>query len=796
MLYKNVKFLAAFVFFLLLVVNYAHPTEAKSVNINVSMDEGFDGKIKRGKGFPLSIKLENSGEAFNGDLLVQYNPSYNTGGAISVHVELPEGSSKTYQVSVPGLTEDSPSSNQNMATVHLYKGSWKKGEAVTFQGDKNFKPRYIDTNEKVIGVLSENYDRLKELRFLPSSTIQMLPLTKEQLPKQGLGLEMIDYLVIDEYAVSQLDEQQQLAIKEWIGAGGVLVAGAAPDASGSYGLLYPLLPMKLDVESSGTTDFLLSAKNDKIAFKEINLFTGAVEKKAQILQMSGNQPAAIKKPFGNGTILQTSFSLGDQPLSAWKGYSTWFSSLIQEADTSNTGSYGSDQDFYDQLYWEFAETNEYFPAGNYSVSQLMIIMIVYLIVIVPILYFVLRKLDKREHSWWIIPSLAIVMSVVVFGLGAKDRISEPQLNQMGIYKIKDGQLTGLQATTLLSNRSGEYKLQLPKEQFQAVPYRNNSVSFNPMGAVVEEHRKANEIIFRNVGYWSSKTIYGKAEKETDGHFNVNLSVKNNQLTGTIQNGFSYDFEEIFIWTGNDKIKIGPLKEGETLKIDQKIKQSFLTGPAVVSNAGMFPQQQGDLEKMKMERLQYAASMFLNEDNQASNDQPLLGGLTKEAIVNVNIEGKKEKQNNFNLILSPFSAESDFTGKFSLTTEMLSTRVDIVSGAIHQKGMNGKDIEMMMDDGEYDYIIQLPKQIRAKKIQLDSVKLKMDGQLIQYSILNRKTGKYLPIKENQNQFTLNKENQVEQFFSKEGELLIKIHKNAKGDPYVYLPTITVKGEVTP
>ncbi len=782
-----------FALLFLLLVNFAHSAEAKSVNINVSIDEGFDGKVKRGKGFPLSIKLENNGEAFIGDLLVQYSPSYNTGGALSVHVELPEGSSKTYQVSVPGLIEDAPVPNQNIATVHLYEGSWKKGEAVTFKGDKNLKPKYIDPNEKVIGVLSENYDRLKELRILPSLSIEMLSLTKEQMPKQGLGLEMIDYLVIDEYAVSQLDEQQQLAIKEWIEAGGTLVAGAAPDASGSYGVLYPLLPMELDKENSGPADFLLTAKEDKPAFTEIQIFTGAVDKQAEILQKSGTQPAAIKKPFGNGTILQTSFSLGDQPLSTWKGYSTWFSSFIQEVDQNKIGTYRYDQDFYDQLYWEFAETNEYFPAGNYSVSQLIIMVIVYLIVIVPILYFVLRKFDKREHSWWMIPSLAIVMSMIVFGLGAKDRIAEPQLNQMGVYKLKDGQLTGLQASTLLSNSSGEYRLSLPKEQFQAVPHRNQSISSDPaISAIVEEQRKTTEMIFGNVGYWSSKTIYGKAEKDTEGHFNVDLSVNNNQLTGTIQNGFSYDFEGIFIWTGNEKIKIGPLKEGETRKINQKIKQSFLTGPAMIPNAGISPQPQGDLEKMKIERLQYASSIFLNENSQ----QPLIGGLTKEAIVNVNIEGKKEKQNNLNMILVPFAAESDFAGKFSLTTEMLNTRVETISGAIHQKGMNGQTNEMMMDDGEYDYILQLPKQLSDKKLQLESVKLQMNGGMIQYSILNRKTGEYLTVKDNQGQLTLKKEDQVENYFSKEGELQIKFHKNAKGDPYVFLPTITVKGEVTP
>lgn len=791
MLYKFVKVLVTLILFLLLFGNLTLPAQAKSVNINVSIDEGFDGKIKRGKGFPASIKLENNGEAFSGDLLIQYNPSYNTGGALSLHVELPEGSSKTYQISVPGLIEESQSSFQKLQTIHLYEGSWKNGNEVTFKGEKAFKPRYIDLSDQVIGVLSENYDRVKEWRTLPA--VEMLPLTKEQLPKQGLGLEMVDYLVVDEYAISQLDEAQQLAIKEWVSSGGVLVAGAAPDASGSYGLLYPILPMKMENESVGKSSFLLTAKNDQIPFKQINLFSGAVEAGAEVIQKSGNLPATVKKEFGKGTILQTSFSLGDQPLSTWEGYSSWFETFIHEADQNNFSNYRHGQDLYDQLYYEFAETNEFFPAANYSVSQIMIIVLIYLIVLVPILYFILRKLDKREHSWWVIPTLAVVMSGIVFGLGAKDRIAKPQINQMGFFIVKDKQLSGYQASTLLSNRSGEYKLSVLKDQYQAAPHlNNNSPNIDPsMAAVSEEKRIENEITFRDVGYWSSKTIYGKAQKESEGDFTVKLSLKNNQLTGTIQNGFPYDFTELFIWSGSEKIKIGSLNAGETLQVNQKIKQSFLTAPpAMLSNSGLY--QQSNLEKMKIDRLQYATSVFLYED---FDNQPFIGGITKDSVVDVNMVGKDEKKNNLNLILSSFVAESDFMGKFNLKPEMLNTRVEVVNGVIHEKGINGTPNEMMMEDGEYDYIVQLPEQIRGKNVLIESVSLQMNGQFLQYSILNRETGEYVPIKENQNTVSFKKENQVEQFFSKEGEILIKVHKNSNGDPYVYLPQITVKGEVT-
>lgn len=777
---------------LFLFQQFAVLTNAEGVDIKISLEEGFNGKVKRGKGFPATLKLDNSGEAFSGDLLIQYSPSYNASGAMLVHVDLPKKGSKTYQLSVPGLIEDYNSYSNNNAAFHLYKGSWKNGNKVAFKGDKTFKPRFIDVNDQVVGVLSENYDRLKELRTLPGTQIQMLPLTKEQMPKKAIGLEMLNYLVIDEYAISILDEQQQLAIKEWVRLGGVLIAGAAPDASSSYGLLYQILPMKIEAEVLGKTDFLLDAADIEIPIKEINFYTGTVEKETTILHKSGNLPATLKKQFGKGTILQTSFSLGDQPLSTWAGYSIWFAAFIKQANQGNANIYNNGQDMYDQLYWDFAEINEFFPGANYSVPQLIILLLVYLVIIVPILYFILRKIDKREHSWWIIPSIAILMSAVVFGLGAKDRIAMPQLNQMGVYFAKDGQLAGIQASTLLSNSSGNYKLSVPKDQFDAVPHANNYSGFDKMfGAVVEEKRKVNEITFSNVGYWSLETIYGKVQKETNAQFSTQLQLSNNGLKGTIQNDYPYDFEELFIWTGNEKVKIGPLKKGETVKIDHKIKQSILSSPTMSFNT--YNYQQSDLEQMKKEKLNDAAINFLSS---SFNNQPLIGGLTKDAVVNVKMVGKKEKQNNLNLILSPFSVENDFVGKFDLANDLLSTRVEVVQGLIHERVMYGSSNEIFMDDGEYNYIIQLPEQLRGKKIDFDIINLRMNGNFLKYSILNRVTGEYLPIEENRHTFALTKENQAEQFFSKEGELLIKITKSSNGDPYAFLPQVTVKGVVTP
>lgn len=797
-MHRSAKTIVLLFVCIFLILNLGRTASAKDEKITITLDEGFNGKIKSGKGFPLSIKIENNGESFSGDLLVNFLPSWNTGGAIAINVELPANSTKTYDLSLPGLSNDNPYTYQNEPMIHLYKGDLKNKKKVDFKGENKIRPKYLEQNDAVIGVLSENYDRLKELRILPFTASQMIDLKKEQIPKQALGLEMLDYLIVDEYAVSQLHIEQQEAIRGWIEKGGVLIAGASPNGSQSYGKLYSLLPMKLENETAAPTDFFRVDNGEEPTFKQLPFFIGMVEESATILEMAEGIPASIKKQYGNGTILQTSFSLGDEPLASWKGYSTWFAAFLKHAKLTTMQSGKIGYDFYGSLYWEFVEANEFFPASHFSIGQLIGMLIGYIIIIVPVLYLVLRKFDKREHAWWVVPSIAVMMAAVVFGIGAKDRIGKPQLNQMGVYKVADNQLTGIQATTLLSNKSGEYTLSYPKATYNAVAtsgYNGGATSFDPLrGAIFAEKREKMNVVFPNVGYWSSKTIYGQASKKVEGGFIADINLKDGLITGRIVNSFNYDFQEVFIWSGNEKIKLGPLKKGEELIVNKQTKQSFLTKPIASSYRNY---NHTDIEKMKIERLEYAGANYVISQNSTITD-PIIAGITKAPIIDVSITGKKAKQENLNLILEPFKVENEFSGAFTIRHEMLSTKLNVLSGRIHDNQNMEMRREVWVDNGEYEYILQLPKQLIEKPIKIEEISIVFHNDFVKYTLLNKETGEELPLILNQNQRTYklsNKEN-ANQYVSKGGEIVLKLLKEANGDQYVQLPSITIKGEVTP
>ncbi len=774
-------------FFLCLMTDMA--TAENNPMIKIKLEAGVNGKVSPGVGFPVQVSIENDGPLFRGDLTIDFYPSYQTGGSKVIQIELPEKSSKTFHISLPGVTEDHPSLYQNKPTIHLYKGSWKDREEVPFTGDKSLKVSFITSNS--LGILSSQYDQLKELRILPDATIESMQLKKDTVPYESQGLKMFDYLIVDQFSLAELDKEKQKAIEDWIKEGGVLIAGASSNASQAYGDLYSLLPMKPEAEMTVSTDFLKNGNKQPLE-KNIHIFTGSIDSSSQVIAMSDSTPVIFSKKIGEGQIIQTAFSLSDPAISTWDGYGGWFEQLLNQNSYVEINSNKYSGNLLDDLYYQFAEVNEYFPGSQFSIGLFILILTVYLILIVPVLYFVLRKIDKREHAWWLIPSFALLVSVVMFGIGAKDRLGKPQLNQLGVYSANQGYLSGYQATTLLSNTGGNYQLSVPKKDFEVIPLTNDQTSSKK--AVISENRNDYFISLPKVEYWSTRTLYGKSHKKISGQFETNLSIENQTLKGSVTNKYPIDFSEVFIWSGDERISLGNVKAGGTIHVNHKMKSAYLHSPSYKEWMGMNgPHANKDFSKMKKESLESAVSSLLLSKLQNSND-PVISGYTKSPVVDVKVIDKEAKKESLNLIISPLQVSGNYTGPFTLKSEELQTHINVVKGAIIEK-MAGPKNEMLLEDGEYDFSVALPKTFNVGKLSLNEIRISLNGSFIDSQLYNPTTGEYLNVESNR--LILEAEDNPQQYLSKNGELILRLKKESKGDdPYVQMPTITLKGEVSP
>ncbi|MBW8348717.1 hypothetical protein K0H71_04525 [Bacillus sp. IITD106] len=774
-------------FFIVLQIFYTPSATAAKGSIEVIVQEGYEGMVKSGRGFPLKIMLRNNGPDFSGDMLISISNDYNLGGAKAVKVNLPKNSEKTYEVIMPGTSLYN--SNPNKENIVLYEGSWKKGKKISLIGKVKLTYRQVEDNQATIGLLSESPDRLKELQLIKLNGKQpkIIHLKKEDVPSDEVGLQFFDYLVLDDYPLSELSDKQQSAIVGWITGGGSLITGATAKEHHAWGELEPFLPMQTTQEEKMDDLSFLQSINENISFSSLEVRTGEIAKDAEIKLVAANIPIIVMRKTGEGEVWQTAFSLGEEPLSSWKGYSDWMQSIFSMMN-SKYDSNINQEGIYQTVYHMLGSTNELFSASIFSIGTIVFIMLGYMIIIIPILYILSKKIDKREHAWWVIPTISIIMSAGIFVVGAKDRLKSPQLAEMGLFKVDNsGQISGMYTATVFSNRSGHYQLTVPKEEFYGVPATSGDTftGESVLGkAVMSETRNALQYDFADVEYWSARSIVGYATKQVSGNFDINLELKDGTLKGKITNHFPYDFDELFIWSGNHAYKLGAAEKGAIVDVDVLLKDAILTAPI---DYGVYNNQNNqELEEMKKDELQ----MAIVSNSPSTENMPIVFGYTKNKIVDVNVTNKKEKNSRSAIIYQPFTASGKISGPFVLQNDQLGIDITPIEGNIYDKF--GK-YEMSLEDGIYEVVLSLPEQIDPKQTEFNSIQYNMNGfGSFKLSFLNHKTGEYALIDESKSEL---ENDHLQEFVSDNGQITIKLEKfNSKNEPYISFPEFIIKGAV--
>ncbi|WP_029191060.1 hypothetical protein [Ornithinibacillus scapharcae] len=222
-------------------------------SLEISITYGVDGKVQLGKGYPATVTVKNNGETISGDLVFFTNPNYETAGNMVVPVEFPKGEETTLQVSIPGLNENYHYGTQNnkQQLVKFYEEGWESGKEVSLKGNTTKRPTFFQENRVVIGVLTENPDELNVLKTVRynNDSIELLNLTKENLPSDATALEIFDVMVINNYQVSTLNDQQAQAIQDWVRAGGHIMLGSDPLLE-QHEALHRLFLMEIEKQTS------------------------------------------------------------------------------------------------------------------------------------------------------------------------------------------------------------------------------------------------------------------------------------------------------------------------------------------------------------------------------------------------------------------------------------------------------------------------------------------------------------------------------------------------------------------
>lgn len=784
----------------LLLIGFTWPGGALAAGgdrFNIDVQSGLKGKVQEGKGFPVTVTVQNNGKDFSGDLLVTIPKNFESVGKLVIPIDLAAGATKKFTFSVPGMVQgyfSNGNPGQNQQQFHLYEGSWKSGDEVKVDPKLKIHPSYLPQDDAVIGVLSSDPDALNyfKLTNVNGRSASVIALDGKDLPHDATGLEVLDVLVINDFAVSGLPKEVRKAIKGWVDDGGNLIVGSTPGMAQQLGSLTKWLPFAVKGEKtvSALPEFEKVGKTP-LSAKHFNIMTGKVKDSADVVEKHGKNPLVVREDVGEGTISQYNFDLANPAFSDWKGVGRWWHHSLGQLSIQHSNPNDPYMDPASQL----SQVSSAFQSvAKLPLTGLLLLLIAYLIIVVPVMYFLLKRLDRREWSWVAVPVIAIICSIGLFAYGAKDRLGKIKTNAVSIVSVdENGMGSGVGSVSMLSHGSGDYTMSVNKDTDVFAVQSPGSYDASFANAPVLQHdAEDNKADFENVEFWSPRSLSVKLPAKDYGGFDTHFTFKDGKVTGEIKNRSSYDFAEITLFSGTQHYPLGALKAGETKPISFQVNSGQLfqaPAPSAIRALYHASGQSQQNDQKRWVKLQMAESLM--DGGSYSFDSPILVGYTESPLYTVKVKGGRTDQQSNSLFIQTTSVRLPKGENIRFHSEIKTPRLSALKGNIDfseiPKGAGG----FSASAGVYELKYKLPKSLQehAYKLKGITIQLRSGQNNTGFQVFNAKTGKFEKL-DKKVAFIFNKhpENYVDH-----GTIRIRVKKSSGGsEDDIRIPQVVIEG----
>jgi hypothetical protein len=510
-----------------------------------------------GSWMAIAVTVANDGPALIGEVRINAGAQGRT--RFGLPVDLPTGSRKSLE-----LYAQPPAFGQ-FIDVNLVTAA---GTAATAKVSFSVP----DNTQLVVGVLAEKpAPVVAALRLPPSisgTPAVVFPLTAADLPGRVEAWDPIDRLVWQDIDATTLRPDQLAALRGWIAGGGRLtIVGGTSGASSLAGLPEDLLPYR----PQATTDISPSTLQDLVGpvtstVQTIPAMTGARSTvHGRVLAASGDQVTAAERVFGSGAVT----ILGIDPTADWLARTAasdavW-NRIVPPRSVSSQLVVGDDSQLLNAV-------NTLPSLALPPIGGLLILLAGYILLVGPLNYFVLRRLDRREWAWVTMPLLVVGFAAAAYLYGNTLRGGQVIINSVAIVRgAPDTTVASATAYVGVFSPTREtYQLEIPGGALLSPPVSSAFDSgFNgAQNAAILDILQGETARVRDlsVGYGSLRAV--RAEVPVVGPLvSAVLRLEGDHLKGTVTNRSTIPLEKPALVLGGSVAVLADLAPGASVAID-------------------------------------------------------------------------------------------------------------------------------------------------------------------------------------------------------------------------------------
>jgi hypothetical protein len=334
-----------------------------------------------------------------------------------------------------------PSGAQKVVMLYVRPDAFQRGITVAYE-----EPNGTVTAETELRVLEQSSDQVAIVGD-PTGVLrpQVVPLDGSQRP-DPISLATADIphrpeplggisVIVWAADSSALEEEQRRSLERWIADGGQLVVVGGADWQARTAAFTDVLPLtELSAADAVPLDALAEwAGADEPAVAEATVSTGTLRDDAMALVTAEDgTPIASMRSVGSGRVTLLGADLAAEPYRGWDGSTRlWGRMLPGDALAEWFGGQPDVEGGASAM--SQALTN--LPELEIPPAELLLAVIAgYIILIGPISYIVLRRLDRRELAWITAPALVVVFTATSFGIGTALKGSDVIVNQIALVR--------------------------------------------------------------------------------------------------------------------------------------------------------------------------------------------------------------------------------------------------------------------------------------------------------------------------------------------------------------------------
>ena len=92
---------------------------------------------------------------------------------------------------------------------------------------------------------------------------------------------------------------------------------------------------------------------------------------------------------------------------------------------------------------------------------------------------------------------------------------------------------------------------------------------------IKENASGSTLTLRDLSYWSVQSFGGKTSAQNIGKMDIDITLKNEKLTGTVKNNFPFALKDVTLISGVKEVKLGDIEANGTLQVNKELKTTVL-----------------------------------------------------------------------------------------------------------------------------------------------------------------------------------------------------------------------------